>query len=107
MRAQKHDSYRINLKLNPELDADLIAWLEQHAPGTRSEAVRQALRVAIGLIPPPLSDREAIAEVIRQSIAETLAELQIVAAQQGTEVDVNELEDAFGAQLDSLLGSFS
>lgn len=40
-------SYRLDLKLNPEADSDLIEWIESHEHGKRSSKVRLALRVGI------------------------------------------------------------
>jgi hypothetical protein len=41
-----------------------------------------------------------------RQVSEALAGLQIMAAQQGITLETNEVEDAFGAQLDHLLDQF-
>jgi hypothetical protein len=96
-------SYRVNLKLSPERDQDLIEWIESHEFGSRSEAIRDAIRYGIGLKRP---EQTVIADVVREAVAEALAGLQLVAAQQGVTLDTNEVEEAFGAQLDQLLEQF-
>jgi hypothetical protein len=41
---------------------------------------------------------------VRQAVSEALAGLQVMAVQQGVALDANEVEDAFGAKLDQMLG---
>ena len=48
-RRQHHPSVWLNVRLDPELDSDLIAWLEGQPRGRRSQAVREALRAGIGV----------------------------------------------------------
>jgi Arc/MetJ-type ribon-helix-helix transcriptional regulator len=96
-------TYRVNLKLKPGQDQDLIDWLDSQAYGKRSEAIRAALRYGIGLKKP---ERTVIAETVREAVSEALAGLKVVAAQEGVTLDTNEVEEAFGAQLDHLLDQF-
>lgn len=101
-RAGRRNTRTLNARLDIELDADLIAWLDTLPDGRRSDAIRDALRR--GLSADRLrADLEA---VIRSTIHEALANIQIIAAQQGIEFDHNEVEDEFGSQLDRLLGGF-
>jgi Arc/MetJ-type ribon-helix-helix transcriptional regulator len=99
----KRSSYRVNLKLKPGRDQDLIDWIESQSYGKRSEAIRDALRYGIGLKKP---ERTVIAETVREAVSEALKGLKVVAAQQGVTLDTNEVEEAFGAQLDQLLDQF-
>lgn len=97
----------IHARVYPGSDDDLIAWLEGLLEGERSQAIREALRVGIGLIPPPQLPVEGIADVVRQAVAEALVGLQVVAAQEGVDFDTNQVEEAFGNQLDQLLDRFN
>jgi hypothetical protein len=96
----------IHARVYPGKDDDLIAWLESLPPGERSALIREALRVGIGLLPPPRPEGEVIAHIVREAVVEALAGLQVVAAQQGVTLDTNEVEEAFGEQLDRLLNQF-
>jgi hypothetical protein len=96
----------IHARIYAGKDDDLIAWLESLPDGDRSDAIRDAMRVGIGLIPPRKPDLQAIAEVVKQAITEALSGIQITAAQQGVDLDTNPVEAEFGAKLDKLLNSF-
>ncbi len=87
----------IHARVYPGKDEDLINWLDSLPPGERSRMIREALRAGIGLVSPPRSDSALLAEIVRQAVA---------AAQQGIAYDRNEVEEAFGDQLDHLLGNF-
>jgi hypothetical protein len=101
-RTGRRNTRALNARLDCELDSDLINWLEALPSGRRSDAIRDGLRM--GLRSDSL--RTDLEGVIRSTIQEALANLQVVAAQQGIEFDKNEVEEAFGTQLDKLLGSF-
>ena len=96
-------SYRINLKLHPEQDADLIAWIESQERGQRSMALREALRYGVGLLQP---QEVAIARTVREAVAEALEGLRLMVAERATMLTPNEIEEQFGAQLDDLLERF-
>jgi hypothetical protein len=96
----------IHARIYAGKDDDLIVWLESLPAGDRSDAIREAMRVGIGLIPPRKPDLQAIAEVVKQAITEALSGIQITAAQQGVDLDTNPVEAEFGAKLDKLLNSF-
>ncbi len=101
-RTGRRNTKTVNARLDCELDADLIGWLEALPSGRRSEAIRDGLRMGLridGL-------RTDLETVIRSTIQEALANIQVVAAQQGIEFDKNEVEEVFGEELDKLLGSF-
>ncbi len=87
-------------------DDDLINWLESLPDGRRSGLIREALRVGIGLVPPPSSEQADIADIVRQAVQEALSGLQLVADRQGVSFDTNDVEEAFGEQLDNLLNRF-
>lgn len=55
MSAKHHSQggvYRINLKLDPRDDGDIIAWLASCPNGQRSTAVREAIRRGLGIATP-------------------------------------------------------
>jgi len=82
--AGRRSTKMISVRLDEELDADLIRWLEAQPPGRRSEAIRDLMRDG-------LRQRESQAEML-------------LTVQQGVALDANEVEDAFGAKLDRMLG---
>jgi len=98
----RRNTQTINLRLDRELDADLIAWLEAVPPGKRSDAVRTALREELQAA--QLLDE--LSSTIRATVREALSGIQITAAQQGVDLDTNPVEAEFGAKLDKLLNSF-
>ncbi len=100
---RRRGSFRVNLKLDPDHDADLIGWIERHRPGTRSEAIRDALRHGIGL---KQSEMDVLAGVVHRAVAEALAGVQATLTSHGPKVDTDEIERAFGEKLDQLLGGF-
>ena len=98
-RTGRRNTRRISVRLDEELDVDLIRWLEAQPSGRRSEAIRDLMRDG-------LRAREAHAELViavQQAMSEVLAGLQVMAVQQGVALDANEVEDAFGAKLDRML----
>src|SRR5688500_10305898 len=101
-RTGRRNTKALNARLDCELDSDLISWLEALPSGRRSEAIRDVLRM--GLRTDNL--RDDLECIIRSTISEALAGIQVVAAQQGIEFDKNEVEESFGTQLDRLLGNF-
>jgi hypothetical protein len=48
----------------------------------------------------------SVASLVRQAVKETLAGLQVTDTQEHSELNANEVEEEFGAQLDQLLGRF-
>jgi hypothetical protein len=102
-RTGRRSTRALNARLDLELDGDLIAWLDRLPAGRRSEAIRTLMRSGLRM-----EDlRGEFEGIIRAAIREALSGIQIVAAQQGIEFSSNEVEEAFGAQLDKLLDSIS
>jgi Arc/MetJ-type ribon-helix-helix transcriptional regulator len=96
----RRNTRALNVRLDEELDVDLIQWLEAQPPGRRSEAIRDLMRDG-------LRARDSQAEMlmaVRQAVSEALDGLQVMAIQQGVALDANEVEDTFGAKLDQMLG---
>lgn len=93
----------IHARVYPGADDDLIAWLAGQPEGRRSEAIRMLLRDGLQV----RELRMELVEAIRQTMIETLQEVQLVAAQQGGTLATNQVEEAFGSQLDRLLDAFS
>lgn len=92
----------VHARLQPGRDDDLIAWLEAQPAGGRSEAIRALLRDGLRM----RQMESSIAAVVRQVISETLSEVQIIDARQMPSEDTEEIEAAFGNQLDQMLGQF-
>jgi len=93
----------IHARVYPGTDDDLIAWLEEQPEGRRSEAIRTLLRDGLRV----REMRTELVETVRRSVTEALQEVQIVAAQQDGTLATNQLEEAFGDQLNRLLDAFS
>jgi Arc/MetJ-type ribon-helix-helix transcriptional regulator len=93
--------YRFAMRLDPDLDADLIAWLEAQPHGRRSEAVRDLMRDGLRM-------REIDIELprlVRQAIGEALSEVPIRPTQSDNIDEKNDIEEQYGDQLDSMLDS--
>lgn len=100
----RQNSKMISIRLDDQLDADLIDWLEAQSPGRRSEAVRDTLRA--GLETQTL--RSELADLVRQAVADALQHVHLdPGSQLPGGVQTSDLEDAFGDQLDRLLSKFS
>ena len=85
-----------------EQDADLIEWFDAQPAGKRSEAIRDLLRDGLRM-------RELgsdLSSMVRQAVAEALANVQVFSTSDSTQRDTSEVEEAFGDQLDQLLGRF-
>jgi hypothetical protein len=55
-KRKKHAEIRLNIRLYPRDDADLIAWLDQFDDrpyGAKSQAIKEALRRGIGAVIDP------------------------------------------------------
>jgi hypothetical protein len=109
MNEAKQPAYRVNLKLDPELDADLIAWLESLPRGGRSEAIRGGLRLAIGVTPTggTAVDLEAIRRVVAEELAKVTIRGQATPVPDEPLETPEELEARYGSKLDRLLGGVS
>lgn len=92
----------VHARLRPGRDDDLIVWLETQPTGGRSEAIRALLRDGLRMRQTEVS----LGSIVRRAIKETLAGLQATATQERAELNSNEVEEEFGAQLDQLLDQF-
>ena len=103
-------TYRVNLRLDPEGDADLIAWLEGFPNGQRSAAIRTALRQAIAAERQHPAqgnsalDLEAIRSVVAEEIERALVTRHISAGPRPAQVEEDDLEARFGSRLDRMMG---
>ena len=98
--------YRVNLKLDPVLDADMIDWLESLPRGTRSRAIRERLRQNA------LSksiDASEIRHLLAEELARALDGKQIDAPSSNSSEPDNgiDMEATFGSRLDRMLGGLS
>ncbi|MBN1310251.1 MAG: hypothetical protein JXB30_02450 [Anaerolineae bacterium] len=103
---QRRIKYRMTVKLDVEWDADLIAWLEGIAPGSRSALIRDTLRT--GLKQPtrwePV-DIEEMRRVVAEELSRALAGKQVAG---GAETPAEEdIEGKYGAKLDRMLGGLA
>src|SRR5574341_1036095 len=97
----------IHARLTPGQDDDLIVWLDGLPGGERSDLVRHALRLGIGLLAAPANDDERLVALVRQAVAEALAGMQVVVAKYESPPGAEDLESRFGARLDRLLDGLS
>jgi len=104
-RREHHPSVWLSVRLDPDLDADLIAWLGGIPKGQRSEVVRQVLRDHRGAAEPLNLDR------IRQAVAEeldrVLAGRLVAGVSSADEGDAADIEAQFGSRLDRMLGGLA
>ena len=102
-------TYRINLKLDPRDDADIIAWLRTCPNGQRSEAVREAIRRGLGTTTPLETglDLEAIRQMISDELVRSLAGLRFQPQPSMGQHDTIDAEAKYGAKLDRMLGGLS
>lgn len=105
---KRRSTYRVTVRLDAEHDADLIAWLSEVTPGSRSALLRDTLRS--GLRQPTRWEPVDIDE-IRRVVAE---ELKRALTGKNVEATINEpvlhdddLEARYGERLDNLLGGLS
>src|SRR5574341_1969511 len=71
--------FRLNLKLDYELDADLIDWITTQPPGQRSQAVREGLRRGINetvYAGESSADTETLHRIVAEELARALVTLQ-------------------------------
>lgn len=96
-------SQYIHARIYPGKDDDLIAWLDGLPAGERSEAIREALRVGIGLLPPHESQQTILMATVREAVAKALEGAQITASEREAVMGTDELEQVFGTRLDTML----
>jgi hypothetical protein len=102
MSETRPPAYRINLKLDPVLDADLIVWLEGLPRGTRSRAVRERLRQATSV--GAAADLEDIRRVLVEELARVAVSARIAPAGDGPAETQEDVEARYGSRLDRMLG---
>jgi hypothetical protein len=98
------------VKLDYELDADLIVWMEDQPRGALSQAIRNALRKAIEgerLIEQQAPDYEVIRQIVADELTQALTGLRFQAHHDDDVANASEAEDQYGARLDQLLGGLS
>jgi len=106
----KRQSYRVNLKLDYELDGDLITWMEAQAKGALSQAIREVLRRGLeaeGQIEQQALDYECIRQIVANELTRALAGLHFQPLPGDAEANASETEDQYGARLDRMLGGLS
>ena len=94
----------LHARLTSGRDDDLIGWLESLPAGTRSHAIREALRAGLSMTDHASLSLEAIADVVRQAIGEgaTGSRIQTPATPNASS-SRNLVEDEYGSKLDDLL----
>ena len=99
-------AYNLQVRLNGERDADIIAWL--NAQDSKSDAVRDALRQAIAPSRPhsdmPALDLGAIRQVVEAALDERLAGLALASGSTRQDTDEPAGENAeLAARLDDMM----
>jgi len=108
-RNHEQERYWLNVRLDPELDADLILWLQGQSQGRRSEAVREAIRRGLGMTvsEQPSIDLETIRQVFADELARSLAGLRFQPQPSQEQQNSVEAEAKYGAKLDRMLGGLT
>jgi metal-responsive CopG/Arc/MetJ family transcriptional regulator len=109
MKQQKRSKKKVAFKLDLVEDAELVEWLESHPRGTRSQAIRQALRRGIGLEEPEQqagADLRAIRDVVADELARALNGLHVSSRHQRGDEAEQGYEDRYGSKLDRMMGGF-
>lgn len=99
----------MNLRLDTQADADVIAWLERYRSGERSNALREAIRLGLGLVHPVDSalDLEAIRQVIAEELSKSLTGIRLQTQSHHGPDSQNDIEAQYGSKLDQMLGGLS
>jgi hypothetical protein len=78
-KRKKHAEIRLNIRLYPRDDADLIAWLDQfdgRPYGAKSQAIKEALRRGIGAVTDPggpAMDWDRLEQAVEAAVFRVLA----------------------------------
>jgi hypothetical protein len=105
--------YRINLRLDPELDSDLISWLESVPRGQRSDVLRAIIREGLknALLEnqqeASMPDLDAIRFVVADEIRKALKEKQFTSEAPVLTTEQHDMESRYGDKLNRMLGGFS
>lgn len=102
-------TYRVNLRLDTQVDAEVIAWLESLPTGRRSTALREVIRMGLGMTVPaqPSLDLDAIRQVFADELARSLAGLRFKDKTGHEQSSSEDMESVYGAKLDKLLGGLT
>ena len=107
--AMQGKTYRVNLRLDTQTDAEVIAWLESLPSGRRSTALREIIRLGLGMAAStqPSIDMETIRQMFADELAKSLAGLRFPMNDNQDQRSSNDVESRYGAKLDNLLGGLT
>lgn len=107
--AMQGKTYRVNLRLDNQTDAEVIAWLESLPSGRRSTALREIIRLGLGITVPaqPSLDLETIRQVFADELARSLTALRFQQESSPEPHNTNDAETKYGAKLDQMLGGLT
>jgi len=100
------DSYHISIKFDPDVDADLIAWLQTLPHGQRSQTIRDTLRQGLEGQPSSLI-LDSIRQIMADELARVLAGLELRAPDSDYTLVQDDIERTYGTKLDRMLGGFA
>jgi hypothetical protein len=112
-KSSKRGNYRISLRLDLEMDADLIGWLESVPKGQRSDTLRTIIRGGLETMPiqmleqSPVSDLDAIRSIVADEIRKALKDRQFISESPALNLEQHDLESKYGNKLDRMLGGLS
>ena len=107
--ATQGKTYRVNLRLDTQTDAEVIAWLESLPSGRRSTALREIIRLGLGMAVPaqPSIDLETVRQVFADELARSLAGLRFQPQPNQEQQNADDAEAKYGAKLDRMLGGLT
>jgi hypothetical protein len=106
-------NYRISLRLDSTMDADLIAWLENAPKGKRSDALGSMMREHLKAIfaenrhDVASPDLEAIRTVIADELRKALQDTQSMGVSSLPKPEKHDMESKYGDKLNRMLGGFT
>jgi hypothetical protein len=112
-KSKKRGNYRMSVRLDLEMDADLINWLESVPKGQRSEALRTIIREGLGITPSqprqeiPTPDLDAIRFVVADEIRKALKDKTIAGQESRSNQPEHDMEAKYGDKLNRMLGGFA
>jgi hypothetical protein len=112
-RESKQGNYRISLRLDQELDADLISWLEDIPRGKRSDVLRKMMRECLQFTSPSIQqdaaspNLEAIRAVVADEIHKALKDKHFMGESLTLNLDQHDMEAKYGDKLNRMLGGFA
>jgi hypothetical protein len=111
--SSQRGNYRISLRLDSTMDADLIAWLENTPKGKRSDALRNLMRERLkATFPDPQQDvtspdLEAIRFVVADELRKALKDTQFTGVSSLLKLEKHDMESKYGDKLNRMLGGFA